>query len=49
MKHILILLLLLSGCASVKEETLVCIGFCASSKVETKAREADTLKVHKDD
>jgi hypothetical protein len=48
-KYILILLLFFSGCASVKEETLVCIGFCAHSTVETKAGEADTLKVHKDD
>jgi len=39
MKFLLALLLLVSGCASVKEETLVCIGFCAQTEVETKTKE----------
>jgi len=39
MKYLLALLLFVSGCASVKEETLVCIGFCAQTEVETKTKE----------
>jgi len=30
-----IILLVLAGCASVKEKTLICIGLCAQSEVET--------------
>jgi len=41
MKYLLALLLFVSGCASVKEETLVCIGFCAQTEVETKAKEVN--------